>query len=153
MPITAFTTDNRAIVSSTSKETKYRPDGSRETVTVDGLPLNRRDQRILSGSDCFASLSDCPSHFIPHTAERLVQVHDLLRRRVKAVAIGTIGHSQIKFLFVMLVKQQLKKKEAVLTDGPLSLLGLKAGVSREKSHETWLHHRLRAGRSRLTELF
>ena len=62
IPTVEFTTGNKAVVSSTSRDTKYRPDGSRETVTVVGLPLNRRDQRIFSGSDCFASLRDWPSH-------------------------------------------------------------------------------------------
>lgn len=62
IPTTAFTTGNTATASSTRIETKYRPAGSRDTVTVDGLPLNRRDHRIFSGEDCFASLSDTPSH-------------------------------------------------------------------------------------------
>jgi hypothetical protein len=61
-PTVAFTTGNNAIVSSTRSDTKYRPAGSRETVTVVGLSSKRLEQRIASGSACFASLSDSPSH-------------------------------------------------------------------------------------------
>ena len=48
---------------------------------------------------------------IPHTAERAVQVLDLLRCRVAAVAVGAVGHLQIVH----------DLKEAMLADGALSL--------------------------------
>lgn len=70
---------------------------------------------------------------IPHTAERLVQVVHLLRRRIKAVAVGAIGHSQIIHSVVNLIKQQLSRKAAALADGPLSLPAVNGGVSRGKS--------------------
>jgi len=62
IPTVEFTTGNNATASSIRRDTKYRPDGSRETVTVVGFPSKRRDQRMFSGSACFASLSDSPSH-------------------------------------------------------------------------------------------
>ena len=62
IPTVEFTTGSNAVASSTSRDTKYRPAGSRETVTVVGLPVKRRDQRMFSGSACFASLRDSPSH-------------------------------------------------------------------------------------------
>ena len=62
IPTTELTTGSKATVSSTKNDTKYLPEGTRETVTVVGLPSNRRDQRIFSGSACFANLSVSPSH-------------------------------------------------------------------------------------------
>jgi len=62
IPTTELTTGRRSIFSSTKIDTKYRPDGTRDTVTVVGRPSNRLDHRISSGSDCLASLSDSPSH-------------------------------------------------------------------------------------------
>jgi hypothetical protein len=68
---------------------------------------------------------------IPHAAERPIQVHDLIRRRVEAVSIGAKRHLQILVCAVNTVKWRLNAtKEAVLADGPLSLPGLNAGVSR-----------------------
>ena len=62
IPIEELTTGSKSIFSSTKNDTKYRPDGTRDIVTVVGRPSNRRDQRILSGSSCLANLSDSPSH-------------------------------------------------------------------------------------------
>ena len=71
---------------------------------------------------------------IPHTAERLVQVHHLIRRRVEAVAIGTVRHLQILYCAVKAVKGWvIARKEVALAGDPLSLPGLKAEVSRGKS--------------------
>ena len=70
---------------------------------------------------------------IPDTTEGLVQVLGLFRCRIKAVTIGAIGHLQIVYPFMMLIKQQLNQKTAVLADGPHSLPGINAGVSRGKS--------------------
>ena len=70
---------------------------------------------------------------VPHTAEGLVQVFHLIRRRVEAVTIGAIGHSQIIHSVVNLIKQQLIRKATVLAGGPLSLPGMNAGVSRGES--------------------
>ena len=70
---------------------------------------------------------------IPHTAKRLIQVYHLIGRRIKAVTIGAIGHSQIIHFVVNLIKQQVRRKSAALADGPLSLPGINAGVSRGKS--------------------
>ncbi len=70
---------------------------------------------------------------IPHTAKRLIQVYHLVGRRVEAVTVGAARHSQIILYFVGLAKQQLNQTDAVLADGPLSLPGMNAGVSRGKS--------------------
>lgn len=67
---------------------------------------------------------------IPHTAECLVQVVDLFRRRVTAVAIGAIGHLQMIHPPVNSIYQQLSPKEVALAGDPLSLSATNGGVSR-----------------------
>ena len=73
---------------------------------------------------------------IPHTAKRLIQVYNLIGRRIKAVTIGAVRHSQIIHSVVNLVKQQVSQKTAVLADGTLYLPGLNAGVSRGGTDES-----------------
>ena len=79
---------------------------------------------------------------IPHTAERLVQVNHLIRRWIEAVAIGTVGHLQNIQKPVIFIKSRWIDHQGTalqqsprggLPRRPLSLPGLKAGVSRGKS--------------------
>ena len=57
MPTMPFETGNGCLFSSTSMDTKYLPAASLLTVTVEGFPENSRLQRMLSGSECFASFN------------------------------------------------------------------------------------------------
>jgi len=57
IPISDLTNGLSLMSSSTNIDTKYRSIESFETVTVDGVPVNRLDQCISSGSDCLASFN------------------------------------------------------------------------------------------------
>ena len=64
MPILPVDSDFGVTESSHSKEAKYRPAASLETVTVVGLDAfgKVRDQQILSGASIFANFRALPSH-------------------------------------------------------------------------------------------